>query len=629
LKSTRYARFFVFVLLFAAVAPAVLFRAMAQDSVYVKEHYNKSEIYITMRDGVRLFTSVYAPKDTTRPYPIILNRTPYSVGPYGLGATRNRMVPSMNEVREGFIFVYQDVRGKYLSEGTFVDLRPYKPEKKGINDIDETTDTYDTVDWMVKNLPHNNGRVGITGISYPGFYTTMGTIDAHPAVKATSPQAPIADPFVGDDEHHNGAFFLEQNFGFYMFFGHARPTPTTRMVFDFGPPMPDPYKFFLAMGPLSNANKLYFKDGVAMWTKMMEHETLDEFWKPMLVYPHLKNIKPAVLTVGGWFDQEDMLGPLKTYKEIEKNNPGITNMLVMGPWFHGEWNRDEGQSLGDLNWGSKTSVWFQEHVQLPFFNYYLKGKGDSPKAEAIVYETGANVWHELDSWPPRNVTERKLYLEGNGRLGFVPSDHPEKMFSEYVSDPAHPVPYTRDITPDNFPNPWFLSEDQRFASTRPDVLVFEGAKLDKDLTIAGPIVASLEVSTSGTDADWVVKLIDVFPDDTTGVTRSGVPIAGYQMLVRGDIFRGKFRESLSRPVPFVPNQVTKVEFELRDVLHCFRKGHRMMVQIQSTWFPLVDRNPQTFVNIRTAKESDFQKATQRVYHSPANPTFLRFLVWDK
>ena len=599
----------------------------AQDSLYIKEHYTKSEFMITMRDGVRLFTSVYAPKDTTRDYPIILNRTPYSVGPYGLGSTRNRMVPSVNEVREGYIFAYQDVRGRFMSEGTFVDLRPYQPVKKSNADIDETTDTYDTVDWLVKHLPHNNGNVGITGISYPGFYTTMGTIDAHPAVKATSPQAPIADPFVGDDEHHNGAFFLAQNFGFYNFFGWPRPQPTSRFTIPSGPRPTDAYKFFLAMGSLSNANKLYFKDSVAMWTRMMQHETLDEYWKPLLVWPHLKDIKPAVMTVGGWFDQEDMLGPLWTYKYIEKYNPGATNLLVMGPWNHGQWNRDDGDRLGDVTWGSKTSLWFQENVQLPFFNHYLKGKGEAPRAEAIVFETGANIWHQLDTWPPKDVSEKKLYLLPEGALGLAPPPASASSFSEYVSDPARPVPHTKEIRGGVAGE--VLIEDQRFAATRQDVLVFQTGKLTEDITIAGPIMASLQVSTSGTDADWVVKLIDVFPDDTTGMTRSNVPVSGYNMLVRGDVFRGKFRESYSKPVPFVPNKVTPVEFELRDVLHCFKKGHRIMVQIQSTWFPLVDRNPQKFVNIRTATESDFQKATQRVYHSSKNPTYLKVPVWEK
>ena len=599
----------------------------AQDSLYIKEHYTKSEFTIPMRDGVKLFTSVYAPKDTTQDYPIILNLTPYSVGPYGLGATRNRMVPSANEMRERYIFVYQDVRGRYMSEGTFVDLRPYQPIKKSNADIDETTDTYDTVDWLVKHWPHNNGKVGITGISYPGFYTTMGTIDAHPAVKATSPQAPIADPFVGDDEHHNGAFFLAHNFGFYNFFGWPRPEPTSRFTFPSGPRPADIYKFFLAMGPLSNANKLYFKDSVAMWTRMMQHETLDEYWKSLLVWPHLKNIKPAVMTVGGWFDQEDMLGPLWTYKYIEKYNPGATNLLVMGPWNHGQWNSGDGDRLGDVIWGSKTSTWFQENVQLPFFNYYLKGKGEAPKAEAIVFETGANTWHQLDAWPPKNVSEKKLYVLADGGLGFTPPSASAGNFSEYVSDAAKPVPHTKEIRGGVAGE--VLIEDQRFAATRQDVLVFQTGKLTDDITIAGPIVASLQVSTSGTDADWVVKLIDVFPDDTTGMTRSNVPVGGYNMLVRGDVFRGKFRESYSKPLPFVPNEVTPIEFELRDVLHCFKKGHRIMVQIQSSWFPLVDRNPQTFVNIRTAKESDFQKATQRVYHSAKQPTFLKVLVWEK
>ncbi|HTY37178.1 MAG TPA: CocE/NonD family hydrolase, partial [Bacteroidota bacterium] len=525
------------------------------------------------------------------------------------------------------VFVYQDVRGRFMSEGKFVDLRPYNPAKGSKDDIDETTDTYDTVDWLVKNLPHNNGRVGITGISYPGFYTTMGTIDAHPAVKATSPQAPIADPFIGDDEHHNGAFFLAQDFGFYMFFGYPRPSLTTKMVFNFGPRVPDVYSFFLSMGPLSNANKLYFKDSVAMWTKMMEHETLDDFWKPMLVSPHLKNIKPAVMTVGGWFDQEDMLGPLLTYKSIEKNNPGIANSLVMGPWFHGEWNRDDGDHLGDLRWGSKTSLWFRENVQLPFFNYYLKGKGEAPKGEAIVFETGTNVWHQLDAWPPKGAKEKNIYLQPGGKLSFESPKSGAAEYSEYISDPSRPVPVTREIRSEIARE--ILSEDQRFASYRPDVLTFKGDRLASDVTIAGPIVASLEVSTSGTDSDWIVKLIDVFPDDSAGVAKSGVPLGGYQMLVRGDVMRGKFRESMSHPVPFVPNKVTHVEFEMRDVLHCFKAGHRIMVQVQSSWFPLVDRNPQTFVNIRTAVESDFQKATERVYHSSSHPTSLKVLVWEK
>jgi uncharacterized protein len=599
----------------------------AQDSSFVRQHFRKSEVYITMRDGVKLFTSIYVPRDTSQQYPIIFNRTPYSVGPYGPDQMRQRMVPSMNEAREGYIFVYQDVRGRFMSEGTFVDLRPYIPDKKSAKDIDETTDSYDSVDWLVKNLPHNNGKVGITGISYPGFYTTMGTIDAHPAVKATSPQAPIADPFVGDDEHHNGAFFLAQNFSFYNFFGHPRPAPTSRMSFNFGRPTNDLYRFFLDMGPLSNANKLFFRDSVAMWTTMMQHESLDDFWSSMLVYPHLKHITPAVMTVGGWFDQEDMLGPLKTYKEIETNNPGITNMLVMGPWFHGQWNRDDGDRLGDLEWGSKTAAWFQENVQLPFFNYYLKGRGTPPNAEAIVFETGANIWHSLDHWPPKEARASDIYLLPNGKLGFEPSSSSAEAYSEYVSDPAKPVPFTRNIQ--GSVSSTVLGEDQRFAAIRPDVLVFEGEKLEHDITVAGPIVASLNVSTSGTDADWVVKLIDVFPDDTSGVTKSGVPVRGYEMLVRGDIMRGKFRNSYSKPEAFTPNKVTKVEFELRDLLHCFKKGHRMMVQIQSSWFPLADRNPQKFVNIRTATESDFQKATQRVYHSPEYPSRLKVLVWDK
>ncbi|MFH0989949.1 MAG: CocE/NonD family hydrolase [bacterium] len=597
---------------------------LAQDPTFIKENYSKKEVLVTMRDGVRLFTSIYAPKDSSQDYPIILNRTPYSVAPYGPDQMRASMVPSVLEAKEKFIFVYQDVRGRNYSEGEFVDIRPYRQEKETNRDIDETTDAFDTVDWLVKNIPRNNGRVGITGISYPGFYTTMGTIDAHPAVKATSPQAPICDPFIGDDEHHNGAFFLAQNFNFYMFFGWPRLEIGKRYPVSFKPGTADVYKFFLELGPLSNVNKLYFHDSVTFWNKAMQHETFDTFWKSMTVHPHLNNIKPAVLTVGGWYDQEDMLGPLKTYKYIEKNNPQTTNMLVMGPWSHGQWNRDDAESLGDINFTSKTGLWFRENVQFPFFNYYLKGKGDPLNAEAIVFETGRNTWHKLDAWPPKDIVKASLFLQADGKLGFTPKADAHSSFAEFVSDPAKPVPHTRQIR-------WgvssdFLVEDQRFASTRPDVLVFKSDLLTEDVTLVGPVVPTLYVSTTGTDADWVVKLIDVFPGDSTGVSKSGVPWSGFQQLIRGDVIRGKFRNSFSTPEPFIPNKVTKVEFEMCDIFHTFKKGHRIMVQVQSSWFPLVDRNPQKFINIRTAKQSDFQKATHRVYFSKVYPTKINVLV---
>ena len=609
-------RFLRFALIYAPLALATLtFQPTARtDEVDVKAFYTKSEQQIPMRDGVKLFTAIYTPKDQSQKYPIMLNRTPYSVAPYGPNAYRGALGPSSLFQQEKFIFVYQDVRGKLMSEGEFVDVRPHKPKKSGPKDIDESTDTYDTIEWLIKNVPNNNGRVGMWGISYPGFYTSMGVIDAHPALKAASPQAPIADWFIGDDFHHNGTLFLSHSFNFFSSFGLPRPAPTKegpRRRFTHG--TLDGYRFFLDLGPLANANSRYLKGEIAFWNDLMNHPNYDDYWQARNIRPHLRNVKPAVMTVGGWFDAEDLFGALNTYKTIEETNPGARNMLVMGPWFHGGWSRGDGDALGSVSFGQKTSLIYREMVELPFFNCLLKDICNRELAEAIVFETGSNQWRHYDSWPPKNVESREIYLNSNGGLSFTAASV-GAAYDEYVSDPAHPVPYINSIAIGMTRE--YMVDDQRFAATRPDVLVYQTAELDRDVTLAGSIKATLFVSSSGTDSDFVVKLIDVFPNSAPE------SMGGYQMLVRGEPMRARFRNSFSKPEAMSPGKITKVEFTLPDVNHAFQRGHRIMVQIQSSWFPLVDRNPQKFVDIYRATEADFQKATQRVYHAGANASRL-------
>ncbi len=616
----------------ASCSIALLFLALlatgrAGESQYIRDHYTKYEHRIAVRDGIRLFTIVYVPKDKSKEYPIILMRTPYSVAPYGL----DNFIDDPGRQRtqyfhEGYIVAYQDVRGRYMSEGEYVNVRPYIPDKKSNRDIDETTDTYDTVDWLVKNIPANNGRVGISGISYPGFYTSMGTIDAHPAVKAASPQAPVSKWMAGDDFFHNGAFLLSHAFDFYSGFGWPRPKPKMERDTRFDHKTPDGYKFFLEMGPLSNANTRYLKNGVPFWNEILEHGTWDAFWEARNILPHLGDIKPAVLVVGGWFDTENLFGALHTYAAIREQNPGARDILVMGPWSHGQWNNNDGRMLGAIDFGSKTADYYTDHVEVPFFNYYLKDQGPLDLPGALVFETGANQWRELDSWPPQDLTATPLHLGAGGDLTWEAPSSSADGYREYVSDPANPVPYTAEIT--NWYNPAFMLEDQRFAATRTDVLVYRTEPLAGNVTVAGPITANMFVSTSGTDSDWIVKVIDVFPDDTANPEPNpqNVKMGGYQMLVRGDVLRGKFRNSMSKPEPFVPGQVTKIEFVLQDVLHSFKAGHRIMIQVQSTWFPMIDRNPQKFVDIYRAQAADFQKATQRVYGSTLHPSQIIFGV---
>jgi len=600
--------------------PVSLLAQTNQSAAGVKADYTKYEYRIAMRDGKKLFTSVYSPKDLSKRYPLLLSRTPYSVRPYGVDQYRGSLGPSDLFRKAGYIFVYQDVRGRYKSEGEFEQIRPRNPDG-----ADETTDTYDTVEWLVKNVPNNNGRAGVWGISYPGFYTSTAMIDAHPAVKAVSPQAPVGDWFIGDDFHHNGAFYLAHAFRWFWSNSRvgadAKPN-TERLNFEY--PTPDGYDLFLSMGTLAEINESLLKHSIPFWKELMKHGTYDAFWQARDVRRYMKNIKPAVMTVGGWFDAEDLFGALETYRTVEKTSPGAFNVLVMGPWHHGGWSSTDGISLGDVHFASKTSVFYREKIEFPFFEHFLKDAPDPKLPEAFVFETGTNQWRQFDKWPPANSKSEQLYLQEGGRLRM---EAPKvEGFDEYISDPARPVPYIGGIA--NTMTREHMLDDQRFAATRPDVLVYQTEPLENDVTIAGPLEASLQVSTTGTDADWVVKLIDVYPPDfpDPSPNPNRVRMGGYQQLVRGEPFRGKFRNSFEKPEPFTPGKATKVAFKMPDVFHTFRPGHRIMIQIQSSWFPLVDRNPQKFVDIYNARKEDFQKAVHRVYRSPGTLSSLKVQV---
>jgi len=583
-------------------------------AAWLAEHYVKFEFRIPMRDGVRLFTRVYVPKDDSQAWPILLTRTPYSLKPYGPDNYPGASGSFEAFARDNFILATQDVRGRFGSEGEYAHVRPFNPNK-GPKETDENSDTWDTIDWLVKNVPGNNGKAGLFGISYPGFYTSMGMIDSHPALKAASPQAPITDWFIGDDLHHNGAFFLSQSFGFFYRFGQQVQDPLHQDAPGFRFPTPDGYDFFLRMGALTNSDTLFFKGHSTAWTEFLAHSTYDGWWQARNIRPHLKNIRCAVMTVGGWFDAEDFFGALETYRWTERLNPGIVNTLVIGPWAHGEWGRGIGETLGPVSFHARTCEFYREKIELPFFRHFLKGDTNYTAAKAQVFETGTDRWRRLDAWPPRNVSSRTLYFRPGGSLGFDRPTEGAGAFDEFVSDPAKPVPFTS-APSTSYPRAYPV-EDQRFAAARPDVLVYETEPLQEDLTLAGPLKAMLHVSTSGADADWVVKLIDVYPGDYPDPepNPAEVKLGGCQQLVRGDVFRGRFRNSFEKPEPFQPGQMTRVEFALPDVFHTFRSGHRVMVQVQSSWFPLVDRNPQTFVNIPTARPEDFRKATHRVYRA--------------
>lgn len=597
----------------------------------IREHYTKYEYRIAMRDGTKLFTSVYVPKRTDEQYPILLRRSPYSCAPYGVDQYPAKLGPSDQLAKSGYIFAFQDVRGRWQSEGELENMRPHIAEKRGPRDFDESSDTFDTLDWLVKNVPNNNGRAGQWGVSYPGFYTSCGMIDAHPSLKAASPQAPICDWFIGDDWHHHGALQLTHVFNFMATFGRPRPTPIKKSDFKFDHAMRDGYRFFLELGPIKNADAKYFKGEVAFWNEVMRHGNYDEFWKARNLRPHLKNIKPAVLTVGGWFDAENLFGALETYRSVEHTSPGCANTIVMGPWVHGGWGNEDGASLGDATFASKTGEFYREKIEFPFFEYHLKNKGDGKRPEAWMFQTGTNVWREYAAWPPQDAKPRELHLRAGSKLAWEAATAAEREpgYDEYVSDPQRPVPFMERI--EVAMSPEYMTADQRFASRRPDVLVYQTEPLAADVAIAGPIEVELHVSTSGTDSDWIVKVIDVYPDDLPDPNPNprNVRLGGYQQLIRGDIFRGKYRDSFETPKPFEPGQPAVIKFTLQDICHAFRPEHRLMIQIQSSWFPLFDRNPQKFVDIYTADERDFQTATQRVFRTPERASRVRLLVEGK
>lgn len=592
----------------------------------VRERYTKREVLIPMRDGVRLFTSIYLPKDTSRPHPILLQRTPYGVGPYGEEAYRRGVGPSPAFADQDYIVAYQDVRGRFMSEGTFVDARPAKAAADP-KATDEATDTYDTIDWLVKHLPDNNGKVGMWGISYPGHYTVQGMLCGHPALKAVSPQAPMIDLWEGDDSYHRGAFQLAANFGFFLFFHsrHETPSPDQPEITDVG--TPDGYRWYLDAGPVAGLEGQVKQAPEGIWEEYLRHTTYDAYWQARNLRPRLRDVKPAVLTVGGWYDAEDLFGALACARTLTEKSPATDSHLVMGPWTHGQWASGNGSRIGTAEFGSKTAEWFEREVELPFFNHYLEDTSAPALPKATVFETGRNRWRTFDAWPPKQAKSRNFYLEARGRLSFA-KPGTDDGFDSFVSDPAKPVPYTQAVSFDYWAP--YMVEDQRFAARRPDVLVYETEPLKEDLTLAGPLRPVLQVSTTGTDSDWIVKIIDVFPDNAPDPAPCppGWHAAGQQMLVRGDAIRGKFRNSYTTPEPFVPGKPTEVAFTLPDVFHTFRKGHRLMVQIQCSWFPLVDRNPQVFCDIPHAKPSDFRKAEQRVFHSAGLPSRIEAEVLE-
>jgi putative CocE/NonD family hydrolase len=602
----------------AAAQPATQAQPGPDD---VRAHYTKYEYMVPMRDGVRLFTSIYVPKDASQKYPFLLTRTPYSVAPYGVDKYPASLGPSEHFQKDGFIFVYQDARGRYMSEGEFQQVRPFMPGKRSNKDIDESTDTYDTIEWLLKNVSNHNGRAGMVGISQPGFHVAASIINSHPALKAASPQAPTADYYMGDDVYHNGAFMLGANFGFYSgFVPRAGAPEPPKPAIRFDPGTADAYDFFLHLPSLAGANAQLFGGAASYWQEIIDHTRYDDFWKKRSLWQFMDDVKCAVLNVGGWFDAEDPLGPLRVYRAVETKNPNTVNALVMGPWSHGGWSRGPGDRLGNLNFAVKTGEFFREQIQFPFFEKYLKDKpADLP--EAFMFLTGINEWRRQPAWPPKDAQPLTLRFAAGHRLTAAGAAEGDGTFDEYVSDPEHPVPYVGYIASGMTSD--YMTEDQRFASQRPDVLAYQSEPLDGDVVVAGPVKVHLTVSTTGTDSDFVVKLVDVYPNDYPTppapmgqvLPSNAVKMGGYQQLVRGEPFRGKYRNSFEKPEPFAPGKAVPIEYELPDIYHAFRKGHRIMVQVQSSWFPLVDRNPQKFMEIPKAVASDFQRATERVYRS--------------
>lgn len=607
--------------LFLFIATISLVSAQKQDSIYMRTHYDKMEVQIPMRDGIKLFTVVYVPKDPSKKYPILLNRTCYNASAYANFKTHGH--PSNYLVKDTYMLAFQDVRGRYMSEGTFDNMRPNIPgnDRKNKTAIDESSDTWDTIEWLIKNLKNNNGKVGMYGISYPGFYTAAAIPDAHPALKASSPQAPISD-FFFDDFHHNGAY-LESYTAAFAVFGYQKEEQTKKdwyldKIMRFYADAPkDGYEFYLKQGPLKNITEKYHKDNF-FWQQIIDHPNYDDFWQKRSLLPHLKNVNHAVMTVGGWFDAEDLYGPLNIYKTIEATSPHAYNTLVMGPWAHGGWADEQGKTTHNhIYFGDSISTFYQREIERKFFAWFLKGDGQPTLPEAYMFDTGKKEWRQFDVWPPKEYAPLKLYFAENGKL-FVNQPTPIEAVFEYLSDPAKPVPYTSQTEGLTFTPREFMSDDQRHVSRRPDVITFETDPLTQDVVLAGEIMARLKVAMTGTDADFIVKLIDVYPNNHPNYEHNAknIVMAGYQQLVRHEVFRGRFRNGFDKPEPFKSGEVSSVDFPLQDILHTFKKGHRIMIQIHSTWFPYIDRNPQKYVdNIYKANDEDFIKSTIKVFGS--------------
>ncbi len=617
---------FQLLLLFSILCLGAKCQNSSQNS-YVKENYTKTDTTITMRDGIKLYTVIYIPKDRSEKYPILMERTPYSVAPYGEDNYARKLGPNNDLMHEKYIFVYQDVRGRYMSEGHNLEVTPYIPNKKNKSQVDESSDTYDTVDWLLKNIKNNNGRVGLYGISYPGFYATASLPGAHPAIKAVSPQAPVTDEFIGDDANHNGAFFLLDNFNFMNYFGKERNGPTE----DYGSSMfkantNDVYHFFLKLEPIKKTQSSeYFNHRSYIWNEYLAHDTYDNYWRKRNIRPYLKTITIPTLVVGGWFDAEDLFGSLHTYEAIEHQSPHNKNYLVMGPWTHGAWARNNWDHFGTYDFGKNVNEYFQDSLQTKFFDHFLKDKGSFNASEATVFETGTNKWRHFNQWPPSNVEKTDYYFHSGNGLG-KQKENVKNSFDHYVSDPSNPVPYTGVVAGRR--NNEYMVEDERFAANRNDVLVYESPVLENDITIAGKISADLFVSLSTTDADFIVKLIDVVPANEINEAnpKADTVTGDFERMVRAEVMRGKFRNSYVNPQPFVPGKISEVKINLNDVDHTFKKGHRIMVQVQSSWFPLVDINPQKFMRIPDATESDFKTSTIHIYHDKDHPSKITLPV---
>lgn len=606
---------------------------------FVMAHSKKMEFHVPMRDGVKLYVAAWVPEGgfaDKGPYPFLMTKTPYGCGGYGDAKSAPRVTGNAALLRSGYILVCEDVRGRWNSEGSWLEMTPSR-DGKG---TDESTDMSDTVDWLIKNVPNNNGKVGIMGISYGGFYTAASIVDSNPAIKAASPQAPIIDLWMGDDAYHGGALMLSANHSFYAQGFHPQVTPLTkdkRSDFEFG--TNDMYQWYLQHGTISEL------DSPAGGTNPLLHDqlvntTYNEYWKARNLEPHMHGVKTAVLEVGGWFDAEDLSGPVKVFHAIDRLSPGAPeNTLVEGPWVHGGWARSEGSRLGDVTFGSKTAEFYRNEIEAPFFEHWLKGKEITPLPKAYTFETGSDVWRKYDAWPPKAAVAKMIYFAPGGGLQWsAPTE--KRSSDEYVSDPAHPVPFTQYITGADVPQR-YMDDDQRFALTRSDVVAYQTVPLSEDVTVVGPVKPRLKIASTGTDSDFVVKLIDVFPEDYKDASDdAGAPqgkrsqaepvfLQGYQMLVRGEPFRAKFRNSWEKPEALTPGKVTAVDFTMQDVNHTFKKGHRIMVQVQSSWFPLVDRNPQKFIDTAKAKASDYVKATETIFHQSDAASGVELLVMPK